>query len=385
MRPTSSVVAAMRRSGIREVMELAQAIPGAIHLEVGEPGFPTPAHIVEAAHAAARGGFTKYTASGGMLSLRKLLAGKLKRLNGLEVAPENIVVTPGAVTGIATAIMALVEPGDEVLLPDPGWPNYQMMVPAAGAVSVLYPLRAENGFTPDLDVLETLVTPCTKALVINSPGNPTGAVFSQEVMLGLLDFVRRHDLYLISDEVYEQIIFEGEHISPARFDTEGRVITVSGFSKTYAMTGWRLGYAVAAQPLAAQIAKLLEPLVSCSSSISQKAGEAALSGPQDCVQEMVDEYRRHRDAAAAILTAAGVPFFRPQGAFYTMVDISASGLDSYAFARRFLQEAHVAVAPGATFGPGAASYVRISLASPAAAVEEGVARLAGFANRARRA
>jgi aspartate/methionine/tyrosine aminotransferase len=384
MRPTSSVVAGMRRSGIREVMELAQAIPDAIHLEVGEPGFPTPAHIMEAAHVAAQAGFTKYTASAGMLSLRKLLVGKLKRFNGLEVAPENIVVTPGAVTAIATTIMALVEPGDEVLLPDPGWPNYQMMVPAAGAVAVLYPLRADSGFTPDFAALESLVTPHTKALVINSPGNPTGAVFSRDVMLQLLAFVRRHDLYLISDEVYEQIVFEGEHISPARFDTEGRVITVSGFSKTYAMTGWRLGYAVAAQPLAAQIAKLQEPFVSCASAISQKAGEAALSGSQDCVQEMVDEYRRHRDAAAGILTAAGVPFFRPQGAFYTMVDISATGLDSNAFARRFLQEAHVAVAPGATFGPSAANFVRISLASPAAAVEEGVGRLSAFVHRARK-
>jgi aspartate/methionine/tyrosine aminotransferase len=245
MRPTSSVVAGMRRSGIREVMELAQAIPDAIHLEVGEPGFPTPVHIVEAAHLAAQAGFTKYTASAGMLSLRKLLVGKLKDLNGLEVAPESIVVTPGAVTAIATAIMAVVEPGDEVLLPDPGWPNYQMMVPAAGAVAVLYPLSAENGFTPDLAALDRLVTPRTKAMVINSPGNPTGAVFSRDVVLQLLAFARRHDLYLISDEVYEQMLFEGEHVSPARFDSDGRVVTVSGFSKTYAMTGWRLGYAVA--------------------------------------------------------------------------------------------------------------------------------------------
>jgi aspartate/methionine/tyrosine aminotransferase len=383
MRPTSSAVAGMRRSGIREVMELAQAIPDAIHLEVGEPGFPTPAHIVEAAHAAALAGYTKYTANAGMLSLRQLLVGKIRQFNGLEVAPENIVVTPGAVTAIAASIFALVEPGDEVLLPDPGWPNYQMMVPTAGAVTVLYPLRADDGFTPDLDALERLVTPKTKAMVINSPGNPTGAVFSREVMLKLLEFIRRHDLYLISDEVYEQIIFEGEHVSPARFDSEGRVITVSGFSKTYAMTGWRLGYAVAAKPLAAQIAKLQEPLVTSTCSVSQKAGEAALWGPQECVQEMVDEYRRHRDTTAGILTAAGVPFFRPQGAFYAMVDISARSRDSYAFARQLLQEAHVAVAPGATFGPSAAGYVRISLASSAAAVEEGVRRLAMFVNQGR--
>jgi aspartate aminotransferase/aminotransferase len=378
MQPVSSVVADMRRSGIREIMDLAQTMPDVIHLEVGEPAFPTPPHIVEAAHRAALAGFTKYTANAGLLSLRTLICEKLARRNHIQASPENVVVTPGAVTGVATAIMALVERGDEVLLPDPGWPNYQMMVPCAGAVTVLYPLRPEAGFTPDLEALESLVTPRTKVMVVNSPANPSGAVFAEETVLGLLDFVRRHDLYLLTDEVYEEIIFDGEHVSPARYDTEGRVITVSGFSKTYAMTGWRVGYAVASPAIAALVAKLQEPFVSCASAVSQKAAEAALAGPQDCVAEMVGEYRRHRDQAVRLLSEAGVPFFRPRGAFYILVDISACAVDSYAFARRLLQERRVAVAPGGTFGPGAAGYVRISLASPASAIEEGVRRLGEF-------
>jgi aspartate aminotransferase/aminotransferase len=373
----------MRRSGIREIMGLAQTMPDVIHLEVGEPGFPTPPHIVEAAHQAARDGFTKYTANAGLLSLRTLICEKLARRNHIQTFPENIVVTPGAVTGIATAIMALVEHGDEVLLPDPGWPNYQMMVPCAGAAAVFYPLRAETGFAPDLEALRSLVTPRTKVLVANSPANPSGAVFSADTVRGLLEFVRRHDLYLLTDEVYEEIVFEGEHVSPGQYDTEGRVITVSGFSKTYAMTGWRVGYVVAERSIAAQVAKLQEPFVSCASAVSQKAAEAALSGPQDCVVEMVEEYRRHRDQAARLLSEVGISFFRPQGAFYTLVDISACGLDSYTFAKRLLQESRVAVPPGDTFGPGAGRYVRISLASPASAIEEGVNRLGEFVARRR--
>ncbi len=383
MQPVSSVVAGMRRSGIREIMDLAQTMPDVVHLEVGEPGFPTPPHIVEAAHRAARDGFTKYTANAGLLSLRALICEKLARRNHIQTSPENVVVTPGAVTGIATSLMALLERGDEVLLPDPGWPNYQMMVPCAGGVTVLYPLRAETGFTPDFEALERLVTPRTKVLVANSPANPSGAVFSADTVRGLLEFVRRHDLYLLTDEVYEEIVFEGEHVSPGQYDTEGRVITVSGFSKTYAMTGWRVGYAVAERSIAALVAKLQEPFVSCASAVSQKAAEAALAGPQDCVAEMVQEYRRHRDQAAHLLSAAKVPFFRPQGAFYALIDISSCGLDSYAFARSLLKESRVAVAPGDTFGPGAGQYVRVSLASPATALEEGVGRLGEFVARRR--
>lgn len=215
-------------------------------------------------------------------------------------------------------------------------------------------------------------------MIINSPCNPTGAVFPAELVQDLVDFAVRHDLYLIADEVYEQLVFEADHVSPGRFDPDGRVVGVHSFSKTYAMTGWRVGYAVASEAVAGLIAKLQEPFFSCASSVSQKAAEAALMGPQDCVAEMRNAYREHRDLTVDLLEAAGLAFVKPLGTFYTMVDITPFGMDSYTFAKRLLQEAGVAVAPGRTFGPSADGYVRVSLAPTAGEIREGLARLASF-------
>jgi len=371
----------MRRSGIREIMDLAQGMADAIHLEVGEPGFPTPQHIVQAAQRAIEEGFTKYTPNAGLLSLREQIVAKLATVNGLEVGVENVVVTTGAVGGLATALMAILEPGEEVLIPDPAWPNFEMMVACSHAVARLYPLSQENRFWPQIEVLEDLVTPGCKAIIINSPCNPTGAVFPAELVEALVDFAVRHDLYLIADEVYEQLVFEPEHVSPGSFDPDGRVVGVHSFSKTYAMTGWRVGYAVASRPVAELIAKLQEPFFSCASSVSQKAAEAALTGPQDCVAEMRQEYQEHRDLAAKLLTDAGLAFVKPEGAFYTWVDVSPFGLDSYALARRLLQEARVAVAPGRTFGPSGDAYARVSLAPTAAEIREGLTRLASLTEK----
>jgi aspartate/methionine/tyrosine aminotransferase len=378
MRPLNRVVKNMRRSGIREIMDLSQGMPDVVHLEVGEPGFPTPQHIVQAAERAMEQGFTKYTPNAGLLSLRQQIVSKLRTVNGLDVGTQNVVVTTGAVGGLATALMAVVEPGDEVLIPDPGWPNFEMMVTCSHAAPRLYPLYAGDGFWPRIEVLEELVTSRSKAMIINSPCNPTGAVFSEELVEDLVDFAARHDLYLIADEVYEQLVFEAEHVSPARFDPNGRVVGVHSFSKTYAMTGWRVGYAAASEEVAALIAKLQEPYFSCASSVSQKAAEAALAGPQECVAQMREEYREHRDLAARLLEDGGLGSVKPAGAFYTMVDITPFGMDSYAFARRLLQEARVAVAPGGTFGPSADGYIRVSLAPTAEEIHEGLTRLASF-------
>jgi aspartate/methionine/tyrosine aminotransferase len=378
MQPLNRAVKSMPRSGIREIMDLARQMPDIVHLEVGEPGFPTPSHIVQAAERAMEQGFTKYTPSAGLLSLREQIVSKLETVNGLHVGIDNVVVTTGAVGGLATAVMAVVEPGEEVLLPDPGWPNFGMMVTCSCAVARLYPLSPEDGFWPRIEALEELVSARTKAIIINSPCNPTGAVFSAEMIESLVDFAVRRDLYLIADEVYEQLLFEAEHISPARFDPDGRVVGVHSFSKTYAMTGWRVGYAVASQEVAAQIAKLQEPFFSSASSISQKAAEAALAGPQDCVAGMRREYEKNRDLACDLLAGAGLGFVRPLGTFYVMVDISPFGMDSYTFARRLVQEVGVAVAPGRTFGPSAVGYVRVSLAPPGEEIRTGLARLASF-------
>lgn len=371
----------MRRSGIREIMDLAASVPDAIHLEVGDPNFPTPPHIIEAAHRAAIDGFTHYTANVGLLSLREKLATKLQVVNHLEVAPANIVVSAGAVCAIASAVAAIAEPGDEILIPDPGWPNYQMMALMNHCTPRHYTLDAEAGFSPQRSQLEREITPRTKAIIINTPSNPSGAVFSSDTVQMVVELARKHDLFVISDEVYEQIMFDGEHVSALAFDVDGRVIGVYGFSKTYAMTGWRLGYLVASPQIAAAAGKLQEPLVSCACAVSQKAGEAALEGPQDCVVEMCSAYRRRRDLAADLLTRFGVPYHLPFGAFYMLVDVSAGGMDSYRFAKELLRQTSVAVAPGDTFGPSLRQSVRLSLATADEQLCEGVNRLSEFLSR----
>jgi aspartate/methionine/tyrosine aminotransferase len=377
MKPPSRSAAAMRRSGIREVLDLASERPGTLHLEIGEPDFPTPAHVVEAAARAAAEGYTKYTVNRGLPSLREAIRAKLAERNGLDVTMEEIVVTVGGDNGLFEALLSLVEPEDAILIPDPGWPNYEMMAAALHAVPLRYPLERSRDFEPDLDALAELAgDPRAKVLLVNSPGNPTGAVWRRATLERVLEIAQERDLYLLSDEVYEEIVFEGEHFSPATLDAEGRVVTVFSASKTYAMTGWRLGYVVASRQLSELIAKVQEPVVSCATAVAQKAAEAALLGPQDCVAEMRNAYRRRRDATVAALRETGLFVTEPRGAFYIFADIGRATLDTYAFSRWLVVEHGVAVAPGDTFGPGAAGLVRLSLATASEILEEGVARLA---------
>lgn len=382
MQPLSQNVLAIPPQGVRVIMDLAWQIPDAIHMEVGEPNFPTPGHVVEAAIRAASSGQVKYTPNAGIPSLRAAIAAKMRRYNGLEVASEQVVVTPGGVAALAGALLVIAQAGDRVLVPEPCWPNGKMWLGVMGAVPVPYTLRQENGFLPDPDELERLVRPGAKALVINSPGNPTGAVFPAETVQSLLAFCRRHELWLISDEIYENIVFDRPHVSPARFDEEGRVITLSGLSKAYAMTGWRVGYAVASREIAAQMTKLQEPITSCVNSVAQAAAEAALNGPQDVVEEMRLAYRKRRDLAVSILKEGGLFRYSPSGAFYQMVDIRDTGLRSFDFAVRLLQERHVAVSPGTAFGEAGEGFVRVSLATDEALVAEGLRRLVAFAREA---
>src|SRR4051794_22574092 len=274
----------MRRSGIREVLDLASERPGTLHLEIGEPDFPTPPHVVEAAARAAAEGYTKYTSNRGLVSLREAIRAKLAERNGIEATVDRIVVTVGGDNGLFEALLTLVEPGEAVLIPDPGWANYESMALTLHAVPLRYPLDRAREFEPDLEALAELARdPRAKVLLVNSPGNPTGAVWPRATLERVLEIAQEHDLYLLSNEVYEEIVFEGEHFSPATIDAEGRVVTVFSVSKTYAMTGWRLGYVVASPQLAGLIAKVQEPVVSCATAVAQKAAEAALLGPQDCV------------------------------------------------------------------------------------------------------
>jgi len=378
MRILSKNVERMPRSGIRVIMDLAAQQKEVFHLELGEPGFATPAHIQEAAVRAMEEGFTKYTANPGLVSLRKVILRKVREENGIDAELEQVAVTPGSMFALASALMAVVEPGGEVLIPDPGWPNYYMQAVVMGLKPVFYPLHEESEFQPIARDIEPLIGPRTRAIVVNSPGNPTGGVYTEETVRGLVDLITRHDVYLISDEVYEKIIYEGRHLSPAVLDPDGRVIPIYGLSKTYAMTGWRVGYYVAPRAIAQEMHKVIEPFVACTPSISQKAAEAALSGPQDCVDEMVRAYKERRDIVVDTLSREGFEFCTPQGAFYLLVRIDRAGMDSYDFARELVQKTGVAVAPGRTFGPSAAQYVRMSFCAKPEEIEEGLKRFCRF-------
>lgn len=372
----SKLATGLKRSGIRVIMELAMGMKDVVRLEVGEPLFATPDHIVEAAAQAGRDGYTKYTPNAGIPSLREAIARRLEGDYGVKVTPSNVAVTVGGVGAVSTAVRTLIDIGDEVLIPDPGWPNYEMIVSVAGAVPVRYRLDPARGFLPLAQDLNKVVTPKTKAIILNSPSNPLGTVFPPEVMEEMVDFARKRDLFIISDEVYEKIVFYGKHTSALSFDTDGRVVGAFSVAKTYAMTGWRIGYAVAAPAVTEQMAKLQEAYVSCAPGVSQKAAESAIRGPQDCVETMRRAYHENLLVARQILDRHGIKYQTPSGAFYLWIDAGCQ--DSTDFAKKLLLEKQVSLAPGRTFGPSGDRYVRISLASPKESIQEGLIRLAQF-------
>lgn len=378
MRDLSTAIRGMARSGIRVIMDLAAQHEGVLNLSVGEPNFQTPTHIVEAAAKALADGYTKYTPNRGLVEVRQTMAAKIAGRNGFEVGIDQIVITSGAVGGIVEGLMAVCNRGDAILIPDPGWPNYAMMASLIEAEPVFYPLLPETGFLPDFDELERLCHrhPHAKAMMINSPSNPTGAVFDRSVVEALLDVAARHDLYVVSDECYEDIVFEGEHVSPASLDDSGRVISVYSASKSYAMTGWRIGYAAVSRELAPLLEKLQEGLVSCANAVAQKAAQAAIEGDQACVSEMRASYRERRDRSVELLDRAGLLLSKPHGAFYVMADTSPTGMEGYDFCRRLVADYGVATAPGETFGPSGTGMTRISLATSLGDLEKGIDRFA---------
>jgi aspartate/methionine/tyrosine aminotransferase len=366
-----------RRSAIREVFDAANRIPDAIRLEIGEPSFRTPRFVVDAALEAAHAGLTGYTPNGGYASLREALAAKLERVDGLTVDADQVVVTPGAMNALFSIYLALLEPGDEVLLPTPGFPNMDEMVRLLGGEPVFYRLERETGFLPSREQLEPLVTARTKAIFANTPGNPTGVVFPADTVRGLAELAAERGVWLISDEVYDELVLDDlAHVSAAALVPEAPVVSVYSFSKVYAMTGWRLGYCAAPRELADVLRKLQEPEVSCPSAISQHAAAAVLAGPRDEFDAMRDAYRERRDRAVEAAAAHGLDVFRTQGTFYMLVDISAAGLSPREFTLRLLDDLHVAVAPGEVFGPGGDGFVRISFAVEPDVVAAGMARIA---------
>ena len=376
-KPTpSNAIQRVPRSGIRLVFDEAAKYPDCIRLEVGEPSFGTPAHIKEAAVNALAENFTKYTANAGIPELRSAIVDKLRIRNGISVDSNDVVVTSGGVAACFTALAAMVNPGDEVLLADPSWPNYVQMTVLLGVKAVHYRLRLENDLIPTVEDIERCITPKTKVLIMNSPGNPTGAITPLPRLREILELAHRHNLWVISDEVYDEIWFDTPPHSLQPLDTQERVVSVFSFSKTYAMTGWRVGYLTGASEIVSHVLRAKEPTTSCVNSPAQRGAVAALLGDQQCVADMRSAYASRARLVTKILDDHGVPYARPTGAFYTMVDISGARMSDLDFVSRMITERRVAVVPGSAFGPESGNVVRVSLASSESDLQNGVTRLA---------
>ncbi|MGC8779936.1 MAG: pyridoxal phosphate-dependent aminotransferase [Anaerolineae bacterium] len=350
-----------------------------IHLEIGQPDSPTFEHIVEAGVRALRQGRTRYTPAAGIRPLRQAIAEQAGRQRGMAFAAEQVVIGPGAKPALFFPTLALVQPGDEVIYPDPGFPTYAAMIHVAGGVPVPVPLREENDFSFDLAAFDAAVSERTRLVIINSPGNPTGGVMSLSALEHIAAAAQRHGFWVLSDEIYSRLVYEGDAV-PSIATLPGmaeRTIICDGFSKTYAMTGWRLGYGIMPPALAERVELLLNHAVGCTADFTQWAGLEAITGPQDAVAAAVAEYRRRRDVLVAGLNAIpGVRCRTPQGAFYVFPNVSAFGRPSDWLADYLLEEAGVAVLPGTAFGQYGEGYLRLCFANSVEALQEAVERIA---------
>ncbi len=348
-----------------------------IHLDVGEPGWDTPAHIREAAKDAIDGGATRYVKATGTPELRQAIAKNLGTRLEEPADPDCVVVFPGAKAAIFLAILATCSPGDEVLVPDPGYPLFAEACRIAGATPVPFSTSGDSGHQPNAAAAAALITPRTRLLVLNAPSNPTGAIIAGSELEAFAGLAQAHDLLVLSDEIYSQFVFDGVHRSIAQLPGMGdRTILVDGFSKTYAMTGWRLGYAVVPRRLVEPLARLLFASASCTAPFIQAAGIRALEGSEGWVEARRGELIRHRDLAVEALNAiAGVKCPRPAGAMYVFPDVSGTGLDGDAFAERALTDAAVSLVPGSLFGARGRAHVRISIAASLPDLEEAMNRL----------
>ncbi len=354
-----------------------------IHLEIGEPDFDTPRHIREAAKQALDEGWTHYGPTQGYPELRETIAAYICRTRGINVGPENVSVVPGGKPIIFFPLMALLEEGDEVIYPNPGFPIYESMIRFMGAKPVPMPLVEERGFSFDLDLFREKLNGRTKIVILNSPHNPTGGVIPEQDIRAIADMVRDRDLMVLSDEIYSRIVYEGEPFSISKLPGMlEKTIILDGYSKTYAMTGWRMGYGVMPTWLVDAVSKLMVNSNSCTASFSQRAGIAALNGPQDDVEKMVAEFRRRRDAfCAGLNTLRGFRCAVPGGAFYAFPNITGTGFNSRELADRLLQEAGIACLSGTAFGEYGDGYLRFSYANSYENLMEAVERIRKFLAR----
>lgn len=347
----------------------------------GEPDFDTPEHIKAAAQAAIETGFTKYTPSSGIPELRQAIAEKFKADNGLDYKPSQIIVSNGAKQSCYNAIMAVCDPGDEVIIPAPYWLSYPEMVRLAGAEPVIVPTTEENDWKITAEQFEEAMSPKTKMIILNTPGNPTGSVYTKEELRALSEVAAEEDIYILSDEIYEKLVYDGtEHVSIASLTPEAYdlTITVNGFSKAYAMTGWRLGYLAAPEPIAKAIDSMQSHSTSNPCSFAQKGALAAIKGDQQCIVDMREEFNLRREYMYGRLSSiSGITAVKPLGAFYVLANISALGLNSTNFADRLLSKANVAVVPGVAFGDD--RTVRLSYATSLDVIKKGLDRIEEFA------
>jgi aspartate/methionine/tyrosine aminotransferase len=364
-----------------EVLAKARALEAKgrsiVHLEIGEPDFDTPQHIRQAAVRALDEGFTHYGPSAGLPEVREAIAAYISKDRRLPVTPDQVVVTPGGKPVLTFAILACVNPGDEVVVPDPGFPIYESVVRFAGAKPVPLVLREDRGFRFGAQDLEALLTPKTRMVVLNSPHNPTGSVLTPKDLDEIATLLREREIFVLSDEIYSKILYEGVHESIAtRPGMAEKTILLDGFSKTYAMTGWRLGYGVMNPTLAKHVARLATNVYSCATSFVQRAAIAALGGSQEPIRAMIAEFHTRRDEIVAGLNAIpGLTCLEPAGAFYVFPNIQALHLKSQDAERMFLEEAGVAVLSGTAFGPSGEGYIRLSYANSIENIREALRRI----------
>ncbi|GIX47408.1 MAG: aminotransferase [Candidatus Tectimicrobiota bacterium] len=365
-----------------EVLVKAQALEAqgkdVVHLQIGEPDFATPRHIIEAAKAALEQGYTHYGPSAGLPELRAAIAEDVAKRRGIAVHPQQVVVTPGAKPILFFVLLALAQAGDEVIYPNPGFPIYESVIRFVGATPVPIPLREERGFSLDVDELQRLISPRTRLLILNSPQNPTGGVIPPEDLQAIAALAVRHGVPVLADEIYSRILYEDTFHSIAACDgMEELVILLDGFSKTYAMTGWRIGYGVMPEALAEQVTRLMTNSNSCTATFTQRAALAALNGPQEPVAAMVAEFRRRRDFFVNGLNAIpGLRCVMPRGAFYAFANVSALGRPSRELADYLLYEGGVAALAGVDFGAYGEGYLRFSYATSFENLQKALVRIA---------
>ena len=385
---TPRVAARMQTIGTESAFEVAaraRALEAEgrsiIHLQIGEPDFDTPANVRAAAKRALDEGATHYAPYAGIPPLRQAIAADVTARKGFAADPSQVFVTVGGKGVMLYAILGLVDPGDEVLVPDPGYPIYESLARFVGGTPVPIPIRMDRQFRLDVDELETLVTPKTRMLVINSPANPTGGVLTRDDLERIAALAIRHDLWVLDDEIYARILYDGaEHVSIASLPGMAeRTIVLDGFSKTYAMTGWRLGYAIVPPSLIKTYSQLVINTISCAPTFAQIGAVEALTGPQDDVDAMVVEFKARRDLIVAGLNAIpGIRCALPVGAFYAFPEVSGTGLDGATMAERLLVEAGVCVLAGTAFGGVGTDHIRVSYANSRENLTEALSRIEGF-------